>query len=117
LKGLIPSGDVAYQQHQQLGDLSAAIAVAKSEYLHQIAPDPRILAHAIGVIYGPHTVTYVLRKTRILGFDICVGWMVEAHPADRGPATSGFAIESCKSNTFAPPWSTDLPSPMPSVMR
>jgi hypothetical protein len=122
LEGLIPNNDVTFQKKQVIGDLHDAIARAEAEYLGKLAPPPEILAHALYVVFRKRTgqeadsVTYVLKKFNILGFAICSGWRVTAHPLNGGPPDSSYVFGSCGGSQFAPPWATvTLPPATPSA--
>jgi hypothetical protein len=124
LKSLIPHNDVVYDDKQIIGDLHDAVARAEADYLGRLAPPPSVLAKAIAVVSRrrtaaePDSVTYVLKRVRIFGFEICTGWQVVAHPLGGGPPDSGYAFGPCSSSQFQPPpWepATLPPHPPPAA--
>ena len=121
LRSMIPGGDITYENTQLVGDLRAAILRAEADYLGKLAPPPEVLRKAIAVVYGrrtgssPDSVTYILAKHRILGFQICTGWRVVAHPIGGGPPEGGYVFGPCGGDTLdAPPWATITLPPHPS---
>jgi hypothetical protein len=128
LRSLIPNDDVTYERKQIIGDLHEAIARAEAEYLGKLAPPPEVLRKALYVVnrrrtgQEPDSVTYVLKKLSIFGFQICTGWRAVAHPLGGGPPDGYYVFGPCGSDKFqAPPWALATlpphPSPSPAPTR
>jgi hypothetical protein len=123
LRAMIPNDKVTFEHKQVIGDLSDAIARAEAEYNQRLAPPPSVLERALYIVNGtrtanqPDSVTYVLKQYRILGFQICVGWRIVAHPLGGGPPDSYYAFGACNGAEFAPPWAHGLATPVPRPSR
>lgn len=115
---MLGGGDVAYSQAHHTNDLAAAIAQAEQDYFKAAAPPPDILARALYVVtrnanaLEPQRIMYVLKKRRILGFEICSGWLVEPHPSGGAAPAGWYTVGPCSGADFQPP--PGLPTPAPS---
>jgi hypothetical protein len=122
LQGLLPSPQaVVYSQRHVTNDLQAAIDEAEAEYFKAAAPPPDVLAKALYVIQVKGTlltapsIMYVLKKQRILGFEICSGWYVIGHPIGGGQPVGGYSVGPCSGEKFTPSGGLPpLPGPRPS---
>ena len=120
LLSVIPGGSpVTYSQRHITNDLNAAVEEAEAEYFQAAAPPPEVLAKALYVIkvksnllMGPN-IMYVLKKTTIMGFEICSGWYVQQLPS--GP-TGGYTVGPCNGEKFDP-GSKALPGGLPNVPK
>jgi hypothetical protein len=117
---MIPGGSpVTYSQRHITNDLNAAVAEAEAEYFEKAAPPPEVLAKALYVIkikgtllMGP-SIMYVLKKTKIFGFEICSGWYVQQF--NTGP-TGGYTVGPCNGEKFEP-GGKPLPGGLPNIPK
>jgi hypothetical protein len=123
LGNLLPAGrPVTYSDKRYSNDISDAIAAVKAEYYKKAAPPQKVLDHAQGRIYRkrtithPDQVTYVIRKYKLFGFEICTGWTVTLHPEGGGAPDGHYDVGPCKGSDFTPAYAGELPtiSPHPS---
>ncbi|MBD5606226.1 MAG: hypothetical protein IAI48_14240, partial [Candidatus Eremiobacteraeota bacterium] len=107
LNGLLPtSGNVAFSdKHYENPNLNDIISRAQADYYKAAAPPPSVLAKAIavvkqrGVLLGPPAVLYILKRQRVLGFEICTGWYVTQTAT--GPQ-GGYTVGTCKGEAVIP---------------
>jgi hypothetical protein len=108
LNGELPSGDTAYSQRLYVNQIDQALQEAQAEYFKRAAPPQGILDRALyivrrkGSLLGPPTILYVLKKERILGFEICTGWKIEQPPGG-GEPQGGYYAGPCEGEAFTPP--------------
>lgn len=120
LKAGLPNGLVTYSTKHVEPDLDSVVASVKSEYAKEkLAPPASVLANALyrvarrRTLTHPGSVTYVLKKRKIFGFEICTGWQVIASPFGGGPPQSGYTIGPCSGDAFNPAWADELPTLAP----
>jgi hypothetical protein len=103
---MLPGGDVAYGSKQFVGDMQAAIDRAQEDYYKAAAPPPNVLAKALyiirqhGLLGGPASIVYVLKRQRIFGIEICTGWKIEQEP--RGGPVGGYTFGACGGDDYTP---------------
>jgi hypothetical protein len=108
LNSMLPSGDVAYSHREYGNTIDEAVEEAQAEYLKKVAPPPGVLARALeivrqkGTLLGPPTIVYILKRERILGFEICTGWKIEQPPGG-GEPQGGYTFGPCGGEQFTPP--------------
>ncbi|GAC1547725.1 MAG: hypothetical protein NVS3B16_20010 [Vulcanimicrobiaceae bacterium] len=115
---MLPSGaPVTYSTKHFTNPLDAAVDQVRAEYYAAAAPPPPVLARVIKVVRQRGTlldhassIVYILKRQRILGFEICTGWKVET-PVPGARPQGGYTIGSCAGDEFTPP--AGLPTPAP----
>jgi len=108
MNAMLPNGDVAYSHREYGNTIDEAVSEAEAEYFKKVAPPPGVLARALeivrqkGTLLGPPTIVYILKRERILGFEICTGWKIE-QPAGGGEPQGGYTFGPCGGEEFTPP--------------
>jgi hypothetical protein len=103
----LPGADVAYSHKLYVNDIGKAVEEAQAEYFAKAAPPKGILDRALYVVrqsglLGPPSIVYVLKRERILGIEICTGWMI-SQPAGGGDPQGGYTFGPCGGEQFTPP--------------
>jgi hypothetical protein len=108
LNALLPSGPVAYENKEYIGDLNAAVDQAKAAAVAAVAPPQSVLDHAIAVVRqhgvlldASSSIVYIIKRQRIFGFNICTGWKI-SYPVGGGAPQGGYTVGPCSGEAFAP---------------
>jgi hypothetical protein len=108
LNGMLPGGPVAYETHENVGDLQSAIDQAREDYYKAAAPPESVLAKALyvvrrkGTIFGgAPSIVYILKKQSIFGIEICTGWSVSQSLLG-GPPEGNYIFGACGGEKFTP---------------
>jgi hypothetical protein len=124
LGNLLPAGNpVAYSKKEYTNDLRDAIAAVQAEYYKKAAPPQNVLEKAQARIFRkrtntqPDRVTYILKRFKLFGLELCTGWTVALHPEGGGVPDGHYEVGRCEgSSDFTPAYADQLPtiSPHPS---
>jgi hypothetical protein len=133
LGAMLPTSTVVYSERHYVGDVSDVIHQVEAEWLGKVAPPPDVLAKVFGVIYkdgtlrDPASVTYLFKRSTMLGVPYCVGWMVVGHPLSvhlqsvakvdtgRSLPEGGYAVVApCTEAKYKAITASQLPFPSPS---
>ena len=120
LSAMLPQdAPVAYSNKHFTNEIKAAIDEAQAQYYRAAAPPPEVLAKVIKVVRqssffgsGAPTIVYILKRQRILGFDICTGWKIERVPGSSKPQ-GGYTVGACGGEEFSPGGGLPTPPPRP----
>jgi hypothetical protein len=107
LNALIPTTNVTYSSKEYVNNLNLAIDQVKADYYKNAAPPQSVLDHALEIVHqngllgGPPSIVYIIKRQRIFGILICTGWKVE-QPAGGGAPQGGYTFGPCGGDQVTP---------------